>query len=157
MQGTIRLAGINVKTFDLIPRKKPEKVKAVPKEKPAPKRKRGMPKVGWDDFRMLVSFLKKFHVKYLCFTISGGFSDPYETGKYFGIYSALSGAAPGVMKHIAFYPDFASSGLHFEGKGLIYIRLFHIVYFAVKIVVKKRKWILGEPLIVKKKGASYAQ
>ncbi|SYZ72679.1 hypothetical protein TRIP_C20794 [Candidatus Zixiibacteriota bacterium] len=152
----ISLAGINIKQLDL---KGGEKRAEVKKEKPeAPKKKRKFrrPEFGWSDLNLLKSLIEKFHIKYLALNISGGFSDPYETGKYFGIYTAVSGILPKIMRHINFRPDFTTDILHFDGKGLIYVRPYALIFWILKVVIKKRKSLFGESLYLKKKGASYA-
>jgi len=40
-------------------------------------------------------------------TITGGFGDPFETGKVFGYYAILQGIFPSFMSHITFNPDFS--------------------------------------------------
>ncbi len=156
MNGTVSLAGIKIKKIDLTGKEKPAEIKKEMPKEPEKKKKFRRPEFGWSDLHLLKSLIKKFHIKYLALNISGGLSDPYKTGKYFGIYTAISGILPKIMRHINFYPDFTTDNLKFDGKGLIYVRPYDLILWVIKVIIKKRKWLFGESLYLRKKGASYA-
>lgn len=107
--------------------------------------------------KLVGRLLGRLRTKYLMLTITGGFGDPFETGKMFGYYAILQGIFPSFMSHIKFNPDFSKAGLQFKGRGLIYIRVYHLVIFVVRFLIMRRKSRLGEKNLLKKKGVSYAQ
>jgi len=160
MTGQVTIAAIQVKRIELKnllrkTAKKPPQTTTPPPAKKAEKMPRWL-KLGWSDIKRFFSLLGKIRTKDLVFTISGGISDPYQTGKYFGYYMALCGVFPRLMSHIAFRPDFVAESLKFEGKGIIYIRVYQILIFAIKMMFEKLKKLINLKYITRKKGASYA-
>ncbi len=111
------------------------------------------------DWRLYLSkaiwLLKKIRISYLVIKIRGGFADPYYTGNCFAAYTVAGGIAPLVMKHIDFRPDFSAEKLRFAGKGLIYIRIYYIVYVAVYILQRYLSRKFNEWFTIRKKGVSY--
>jgi len=136
------------------------KKKSEPKkeEKPAKKAK-GFSLKGfhWRDLRIIGKLLGGIRTKNLKVVVTGGLWDPYETGKAYGYYAILQGIFPTIMSHIKFNPDFTNASLQIRGRGLIYIRTYHLVIFAVRLYLKLRSVKLGQKRLLNKKGVSYAQ
>jgi hypothetical protein len=88
--------------------------------------------------------------------ISGGFSDPYETGVNYGYYWALKGIFPKIMSHIDYKPDFSSSELQFDGLGDIRIRMIHLIIFGLRMFIEILKGGFGRKPVPQKKGLIYA-
>ena len=158
--GSVYLLGMPVYHFPLelkrgIDRKKKEPAGKVKLEKP----KRSFLPRGFQlgDLKLVGRLLGRLRTRYLALTITGGFGYPFETGKVFGYYAILQGIFPSFMSHITFNPDFSKAGLQFKGRGLIYVRVYHLVAFAVRYLIAKRKSKLGEKHLMNKKGVSYAQ
>ncbi|MCX6829569.1 MAG: hypothetical protein NT002_09855 [candidate division Zixibacteria bacterium] len=160
MTGQFSVAAIRVKRIELKSllqktAKETPGTATLPPAKKAEKMPRWL-KLGWSDIKRFFRLLGKIRTKDLVFTISGGISDPYQTGKYFGYYMALCGVFPRLMSHISFQPDFAAESLKFEGKGIIYIRVYQILIFAIKMIFEKLKKLINLKYVTRKKGASYA-
>ncbi len=159
-KGAIVILGIPVYRFplDRITGVGREKKEPAAEAKPAkPKKRLKFPKFQWSDLRYLIRLFRGLKIKYLELSATGGFGDPYETGKMFGYYAMLQGIFPSIMSHIRFNPDFSKAGLHLKGRGLIYIRVYHLVIFALRVLIIKRRSNLGEKRLLKRKGVSYAQ
>jgi len=158
---SIQMAGFSVYSFKLGDRKekklsaKTEKLKKVKK----PKKKKPF------DFRVLsgwrkhlskiVWLLKKIRIDYLSLKIRGGFSDPYYTGNSYAFYTVAYGIVPSVIKHIDFKPDFNAEKLDFEGKGLIYIRMYYIISAVIYVLRILMSLKFKEWFVIRKKGVSY--
>jgi hypothetical protein len=158
--GRILLARLPIRQFSL------ERSKAIKTEKkrevePAKRAKASgywlrQLKSSWKMLKIAGALLRKFRTRDLVITISGGL-DPYLTGNLFGFYMALRGMAPGVMSHVDFRPDFSAESLQFEGKGVIYIRTYYLLYTAIRLAIEIIRLRLGERSALKKKGVRYAQ
>lgn len=109
------------------------------------------------ELRAFKAVMAKLRIKYLCLEFSGGLLNPFQTGIAYGAFYALKGIIPNVMKYASFHPDFKSSGLRFEGKGLVYLRIYHILVLVFRLLIMKVSSYWREKSIIKKKGAAYAQ
>jgi len=157
----IRLAGIKVYSFRLSDKKekkpsvKTDKLKA---KKDTKKKKPFNYRVlsGWRQYlSKTVWLLKKIRIAYLNLKIRGGFADPYYTGNSYAFYSVACGVVPSVMKHIDFKPDFNADKIIFEGKGLIYIRMYYIINVALFVLRKLLGMKIRELFVIHRKGVSY--
>lgn len=116
----------------------------------------------WDtlyrgELRAFKAVMAKLRIKYLSLEFSGGLLNPFQTGIAYGAFYALKGIIPNVMKYASFHPDFKSSGLRFEGKGLVYLKIYHILVLVFRLLIMKVCSYRREKSIIKKKGAAYAQ
>ncbi|MEP0827393.1 MAG: hypothetical protein HRF51_02630 [bacterium] len=109
------------------------------------------------ELRVFKTVLGRIRIKYLSLKFSGGFLNPFQTGIAIGAFYALKGMFPNIMKYASFYPDYTSSGLRFEGKGLVYIRIYHILILALRLLIIKVSAYWREKSLTRKKGAAYAQ
>ncbi len=109
------------------------------------------------ELRAFKTVLGKIRVKYLSLEFSGGLLNPFQTGIAIGAFYALKGMFPNIMKYASFHPDYTSSGLKFEGKGLVYIRIYHILVLALRLLIIKVSTYWREKSLTRKKGAAYAQ
>ena len=166
-QGKLMLAGIKLRRFPLDSTKtgKAEKPASLPK-KPKKKKAKLTAKKRRSIFDLL-SYLKfKYfrkagsllrHIKFhdLMLRISGGFLEPFYTGKMFAYYCALKGACPSVMAPISFQPDFSSGSLRFAGKGLAHIRMYYILEFVCFILADLVKEKIKKMFTNRKKGVEH--
>jgi hypothetical protein len=157
--GRLYLFGLPIKGFRLEAKRKRPK-EALAKGESAERKRGGKRKIlggfRWKDIWIFTSLLKKIKSKGLMFNIAGGLGDPFETAKVFAAYSVLGGMMPSLMSRVNYFPDFTKAGLKFEGKGVIYIRVWHLVSFALRFIYKKWRDNSAEKKLIKKKGVSYA-
>lgn len=109
------------------------------------------------ELRAFKTVLSRIRVKYLSLEFSGGLLNPFQTGIAIGAFYALKGMFPSIMKYASFHPDYTSSGLRFEGKGLVYIRIYHIFILVLRLLIIKVSAYWREKSLTRKKGAAYAQ
>ena len=157
--GVIRLMRIPIKRISLLTSDLPIKVKKKVSTDAKPKEAKGPGfkfRFKFDYWRRFYSLIKKIRIKRLILNISGGFSDPYETGVNYGYYWALKGILPKIMSHIDYQPDFSSSELQFDGFGDIRIRMIHLIIFGLRMLIEILKNGYGRKPVPQKKGIIYA-
>jgi len=140
----VTLAGIRLFTFPIS-----NKIAQVVLEKGAKE------KPSFSDLKL--EYLKKAKnlvggtkIRELVIKISGGFTEPFYTGKMYGYYWAAKGMYPNLMSHVDFKPDFSSGSLIFEGKGLVTLRMFYIFRFVCSLLNDKLKQKFWKKYSIKK-------
>jgi len=157
-EGRFSLAGISIKQFNLRSQKTPSSAPAVKKKSKSSFTWRSIWEIVREErFRKILTFPKRIRIKYLDIDISGGLSNPCQTGIALGAFYALKGMMPKIMRYVSYRPDFLSSRLKFEGKGLVYLRIYHILVLAYYLLMIKVRSYWREKALEKKKGAAYAQ
>ncbi len=134
-RGRFLLAGLPVVRFPLKP-KAPTKVLRTIVE---PKGMKKDEEFSWKDIRLdylkrFKSLIGSFRIPELIIKIRGGFKEPFHTGKMYGYYWAMRGIYPNLMSHVDFKPDFSAGSLQVSGKGLVYLRMYDILYFVFTIL-----------------------
>jgi hypothetical protein len=141
--GHVRIAGIEVFRFELaFERKLKEKAKKPRKE---------LPPVGKERKKFYLTDLKveylirakslvgNIRIKELMIKLTGGWLEPFYTGKMFAYYCAAKGMYPSLMSHVEFRPDFSSEKMKIEGKGLVCLRMYHILRLIFGLLADKLK------------------
>ena len=145
--GRLSLAWIPIYRFDLKKKRKKKKKKkevaAEIVEKKAEKKVKKKRKFGLSDLKlkylsMAKALMSGIRIRQLQINISGGYREPFYTGKMFAYYCAARGMYPRLMAHVIFFPDFTSEKLTTEGKGLVSLRMFYIFRFVFGI--NSGKW-----------------
>jgi len=162
MTGRIYIAGITIKTFDLLDIFVSEKPKKVAEKRAEPKKKKKSFWAKSPNFKQILYYLKKasypirkINIKYLNINISDGFTDPYHTGQLYAVYSTVAGIFPKLMSHINFKPDFSADRIKIRGEGLVKLRIYHILLPILQILADKIFGMVRNPFLILKKGTSY--
>ncbi len=119
------------------------------------KKKFGLSDLKLEYLIMAKTLMGGIRIRQLQINISGGYREPFYTGKIFAYYCAAKGIYPNLMSHVDFSPDFSSEKLNFEGKGLASLRMFYILRFVFGLLADKAKEKLNNLFVIRKKGASY--
>jgi hypothetical protein len=160
-QGRLFLFRIPVYTFTPGKKKKKKepKVDKTVKEKPEKKEKKKkrfkLSDLKIEYLRMAKSLIGGIRIRELLIKISGGYREPFYTGKMYAYYWAAKGMYPNLMSHFHFSPDFSSERLNIEGKGLVSIKMFYIFRLFFGLLADKTKEKLNNLFVIRKKGASY--
>ncbi|GEM_PF-1186497 len=171
LKGKLRLFGIKIYGIDFrnaiksgVSRKSKAKSEAerktieIPTEKKHKKKtksKLNLSLISLDYLTAVRRFLGKIRIPHLDIEIRGGFSDPYHTGQAVASYWAAKGIAPGIMSHIRFYPDFDAEKLHIKGKGIVSLRMVHILVLVFRILTIYLKLKVRHKFSYQKKGLAY--
>jgi len=157
-KGKVAFAGLPLKKLDLKSRKKaaPPTEKKLRKGKKAKKKRSfGLSFLKMKYLRMVKPLLSGIRIRKLMVKISGGFMEPFNTGKMYGYYWAARGICPKLMSHVVFRPDFSSEHLAFEGKGLVSLRMFYIFRFVFAILADMTKEKIAGLFVIRKRGECY--
>jgi hypothetical protein len=166
LRGRLFLLHVPVYRFDLRKTKKKKKAKAEaktkakadkerPDKKPKRKKKFGLSDLKLEYLIMAKELMSGIRIRQLQINISGGYREPFYTGKMFAYYCAARGIYPKLMSHINFSPNFSSDKLKLEGKGLVSLRMFYIFKFVFGVLADKVKEKLNNLFVIRRKGASY--
>lgn len=161
LRGWLSLLYVPVYRFDLRKKKKKaaKAAKKAIKEK-SDKKAKSKKRFGLSDLKLEYLIMAKelmsgIRIRQLQINISGGYREPFYTGKMFAYYCAARGIYPKLMSHIDFSPNFSSDKLKLEGKGLVSLRMFYIFRFVFGLLADKVKEKLNNLFVIRKKGASY--
>ncbi len=136
---TLQLFGAGVKRYGFDSFRKKTKSS---EEKPKVPVKDGEKKKRRWDISMLHSgyldpigrLLGKIRIKYLDIDITGGVRDPFYTGQVYAFYWVLAGVWRPILRHVRFRPDFMAEKLKFRGKGIVSIRVVHILIMVMQFL-----------------------
>lgn len=107
------------------------------------------------NLQIIKRFIGKFSIDYLNIEIKGGFDDPYRTGQAVASYWAARGMLYPVMKYVHYYPDFDAEKFEFRGKGIVSIRVVHILVLVFSVLAEYLKIKVRQFFRSKKKGLAY--
>ncbi|MBW1784777.1 MAG: hypothetical protein JRL30_29040 [Deltaproteobacteria bacterium] len=153
----IMLAGVKLFSFPVTGKDAPDAKKDGEKEKKEKKKKKKKKKRKFSFSDLNIEYLKMAKnlvggtkIRELVIKISGGFTEPFYTGKMYGYYCAAKGMYPNLMSHVDFKPDFSSGSLIFEGKGLVTLRMIYIFRFVCSLLNDKLKQKFWKKYSIKK-------
>lgn len=145
-KGRLSVAGIPLFRFSLKRSKKKKRVekqkkseKAAEKPEKKPKGKKKKKRFRLSDLKMARNLIKGIKIRELAVKIRGGLAEPFYTGKMYGYYWAAKGMYPNLMSHVDFRPDFSAGTLTYDGRGLVYLRMFYIFSFVCRILFDRLK------------------
>jgi hypothetical protein len=124
-------------------------------EKRKSKSKFNLSVISLDYLTAIRHFLRKIRISYLDIELRGGFSDPYHTGQAVASYWAAKGIATGIMSHIRFFPDFEAEKMQIKGKGIVSLRMVHILVLVFRILTIYLKLKVRQKFSYQKKGLAY--
>jgi len=136
-------------------KKTDEIIKKKLEKKPKRKRRFNLSDLKLEYLRMAKALIGGIRIRELLINISGGYKEPFYTGKMFAYYCAAKGMYPNLMSHLNFSPGFSSEKLNIEGKGLVSIKIFYILRFVCGLLADKVKEKANNFFVIRRKGASY--
>lgn len=162
MEGRIHIAGIGIKKFKLSGEGVASQTKKIADKARKEEGKKGSEKFSFSDIISIFNYMKKLRytighirVKHLKIDLWDGFSNPYNTGRLYALFTAAKGIFPHLLKYVTFKPDFSADSLKIRGEGLVLLKMLYILIPVLQMLTDKIKESTIAPSTRLKKGTSY--